>query len=35
MTKRQVRYALALLRDNNRASVTGKDGQASVYSVVP
>lgn len=35
MTKRQVRYALALLHDNNRVSVTGKDGKASVYSVVP
>lgn len=35
MTRRQVRYALALLRDNNRVSVTGKDGQASVYSAVP
>lgn len=35
MTRRQVRYALALLRDNNRVSVTGKDGQASVYSAAP
>ncbi len=29
MTKQQVRYALVLLRDSNRISVTGKDGQGS------
>lgn len=34
MTKRQARYALALLRDETRVSVMSKDGQASIYSAV-
>lgn len=35
MTKRQVRYALAALRGENRVSVTGKQGQAGIYTAVP
>ncbi|MGH3281921.1 MAG: DNA glycosylase AlkZ-like family protein [Trebonia sp.] len=35
LTTRQVRYALALLRDENRVSVTGKQGQVGTYSAVP
>jgi ATP-dependent DNA helicase RecG len=35
MTTKQTRYALALLREENRVSLAGKDGRANIYTVIP